>query len=302
MSAASSDATIKAWQSEALNSPVSGVGCFSLNYPNIVWTQMACSTPTDQMPLAVGNGYDYVGDSGSSKIGAVDGYVSSLSSFTSEYDSIVGSTYGVYDYSLQANSNNWSCSFGYSTTCWQQFVFQNLPGSSKGHIFIQYQLLADYGGLHGCPTGWTGYQPYVGESDCYLNSNMLNTSEEDPSGLTQPVQLEAMANYGSSGDDQVRMCDSSQCWSVSTYDNSPFLVNPLFGSWDNVEWNVFGLGSGSGAIFNSGTSVSVDVQGLKTDSGTSITPTINTAGTTGEWSNLNLTSDNTGSGWFSFGE
>jgi len=226
-----------------------------------------------------------------------------MSGFVSEKDSSAGANY----YSLQANANTWTCTVTYSTTCWEQFIFDNLLGSSEGQVYIQYQLLANYSGLHnGCPTNWTSYNAGGGDTDCYMNSNTLNTHQENPSGLATPIQLKAQADYSSSGDDVVRMCDASQCWAVTEFDNSPFSNNPLYSNWKQVEWNVFGL-SKSGAEFNVGSSttisVSIDVTSLATDSGTSITPTVVLGGTTGEWNNMNLTgTTNAGSGYYSFSE
>jgi hypothetical protein len=61
----------------------------------------------------------------------------------------------------------------------------------------------------------------------------------------------------------------------------------LYQYWQYSEFNVFGLGSGSEANFNSGTSITV-VNSLKDQSGNIIVPTCVSGGYAGETNNLNL--------------
>jgi hypothetical protein len=308
--ASSGTLAVTTWQNEAMNATPPGIGCFTLAYPSVVWTETSCSKPMPNQTANVGgSSSDFIGST-TSNIGAIDGNVASMSGYSSEYDSSLGATNGADTYSIQLNTNLWSCAYAtHNTQCWEQFVFQNYGHSGSAEVSISYMLGSDYGGLYGCPSSsWTNYG-----GNCYYVPYTLSTSVQSISTLaSQPVKLEGFANYHiNSGDGEVEMCGSTQCWSVTNYDNAVFAgtgnTYSLYNNWDEFEWNVFGVSNGDGAIFNTGPSpsLSINVGTVASASGTSLTASCTAANSfTGEYNNLALSSGScsTGSGYLSFVE
>ncbi len=296
------------WQNEATNTPLPGVGCYTVANPSLTWTKTTCSPPNSVQFANVGGsgGFDDIGST-SSYIAEVNGNVASISGLTSEYDSSLGPTKGADTYSIQLNSVSWPCTYNsHSTTCWEQFVFQNYGAQNSASISIQYALLSNYGGLYGCPSGWGNVN-----GACYYAPQSLSTSVESISTLaSQPVQLKGTANYYiNSGDDVVTMCDSKQCWSVANFDNQVFSGsgNMLYQNWNQFEWNVFGVCCTDGAIFNTNPSpsFSINVGSVTAANGNALTVACTYAPSpTGEYNNLNIVSGscNQGSGFMSFQE
>jgi hypothetical protein len=307
----SGSSATKTWQNEAMNSPVPGVGCYTATFPNLVWTETTCSNRTSIQYATVGGngGFDMIGST-TSNMGKVDGNVASMSGYSSEYDSSLGPTNGANTYSIQLNSEVWSCVYGgHNTQCWEQFVFQNYGHGGSAYVSISYMLGNNYGGLYGCPSSSWGNVA----GNCYYVPFTLSTSVESISTLaSQPIQLQGTANYHvNSGYDVVTMCDSFQCWSVTNYDNAVFAgsgnVYSLYNNWNAFEWNVFGVCCSDGALFNTGPSpsLSINVGSVVDSSGNALTTSCTSAPTTtGEYNNLNLVSGScsTGSGYLSFQE
>jgi hypothetical protein len=235
--------------------------------------------------MTVGNVNDYVGysGSGSSKIiGDADGWVLSMSGFTSEYDSKVSVNSGVDYYSLQLNSQTFYTTVGgVSVLAWQQFIFENNGVSGGGVLFMQYWLLGYLNNNASCPSNW-----YPQGKSCVISTGGTNTNTEVPSNLANPLKLEGIAASSSVGNDVAKLCDFSilYCWSNSATN----LVN-LYANWHWTEWNVFGYGNASEANFNSGTSIEIEVH-LWNATGYMITPTCSNSGYTGETNNLFLSS------------
>jgi hypothetical protein len=94
--------------------------------------------------------------------------------------------------------------------------------------------------------------------------------------------LKGYANLASK-DEDVFCITGGNCYTMAITDQ---VVN-LYQYWQDAEFNVFGLGSGSQANFNSGTTITV-ANTLKDQSGNVIVPSCANTGYTGETNNLNL--------------
>jgi hypothetical protein len=229
----------------------------------------------------VGGGTDYEGQIASGNhIGEAQGYVSGFSGFSSESDGSFGTNY----YSLQDDSNEFSTTYsGTSVTVWQQFVFQNDPGSSSGYVFIQYWLLNYYSTYGSCPSTHT-YLTAWGQSgnNCFANSNTsYSTPQENPSGL-QSYEQKGYADNG--GYDESVFCNGGTCYAEAV----TYTVFDLAASWTVSEWNVLGFGAGSTADFSSGTSITV-TQYLYNSGGTNTAVSCaSNSGTSLEKNNLSL--------------
>ena len=111
------------------------------------------------------------------------------------------------------------------------------------------------------------------------------------------LALTGLANVASN--DENLFCVSGEgCYAVALTDQ----VVDLYQYWLQSEFNVFGLGDGSQANFNAGTSIAV-ANALKDQSGNVIVPSCVNTGYTGETNNLNLDScSSEGSGEIVFSE
>jgi hypothetical protein len=257
--------TMQTWIQDVNLLPTPGIGCWVATYPNVAWQLAPCSS-FKPGPETVGNGYDDSADSINYNIADATGSFTSESGFSSESDSIKGTNW----YSLQANSQTFSTTYGgKSTTGWEQFAFIN-QGTSAGYAFIQYWMLGYHSSYGNCPAGWI-----QSSGDCYENSNTVSTGYENPAYLNKYT----LTGSVSSGSDTSKFCDSNKgkCYSVSGSD-SLNLVN----NWWDTEFNVFGYGVGSQANFNTGITLGVETNNFERGQGCS------TTGYTGETNNLNL--------------
>jgi hypothetical protein len=198
---------------------------------------------------------------------------------------------GVNEFGLQVNSQFFpgvstpytGYKSGYEFS-WEQFVFANDPSGEYGtQIFIQYWL-AGYESAYGsCPAtppplgnGW-----YVYGGDCYANSASIPVPTQTASNLAN-LALTGLANVASN-DENLFCVSGGGCYAVALTDQ----VVDLYQYWLQSEFNVFGLGDGSQANFNAGTSITV-ANALKDQSGNVIVPSCVNAGYTGETNNLEL--------------
>jgi hypothetical protein len=193
-------------------------------------------------------------------------------------------------YSLQINTNTGrgkaQCGKGPNPSgcdAWQQFVYLG------GQLFMQYWLInywaSDPMGAQ-CPTGFTYYDNgyYVGTTvkhqyDCYTSS--LSAPNVPNFGVSQLPYVSMAAN--AYGGDSVTLYYFGEIMAVSPTEQSFLDVNQW---WKSAEFNVFGPGYGSAAVFNYGTAMSVQTI---TDS---LIPTVNapsctSTSFTGEINNLN---------------
>ena len=175
-------------------------------------------------------------------------------------------------YSLQLNSgfmNTSGCNGG-GANCltWQQFVYS----SSSFAAFIQYWLI-NYGNR--CPD--SSWNPYQGS--CYKNSRAVGVPKIPVTQLGS-IQLTGSAVAG--GNDTFTMTTASNAYTTGGNDN----VVGLGQGWTSSEFNVVGDGGGSGANFNRGSTIVVQINPY--DGSGQAPACIANNGTTGETNNLNL--------------
>jgi len=293
------------WHSQISQVRTPYAGCFTIAYPSTVWRATACRTVPPSLrlqPSTLGNGHDEVAKSPGTIIGSATGSFQSIKGLVNEKDSM----FGPNEFGLQINSQFYrgvstpytNHKSGYSNS-WEQFVFANDPSGTYGtQIFIQYWLIGYKTAYGGCPAtsppSGNGWYPYSG--DCYANSASTSVPTQTASNLAN-LTLAGYANSGSNDEDMFCISGGS-CYAVTLTDQ----VVDLYQYWLRSEFNVFGLGDGSEANFNTGTSITV-TNALKDQSGNAIVPSCIKAGYTGETNNLNLGScSSEGSGEILFSE
>lgn len=260
-----------AWSVDLSHNPLPTAGCYVGTSTGTAWQQVQCVTApsTPELPSTVGFGVDEVAQNLGALISNAQGSFVSVSGLTSESDNSLGPNY----WALQVNSNQFDTTTTYTggnlATGWEQFVYQNDPGTSQGKAYIQYWLIYYHLDYHNCPYNWWTY----GDS-CYRNSAAVSVPLQ---AITNLANLKLTGNANVNSLDTVTFCTSAQCYSVGATSG----VLNLYESFHDAEFNVFGYGAGSTAQFNQGTTITV-----ATNIG--ITPTCVEGGYTGEGNNLVL--------------
>jgi hypothetical protein len=265
------------WREAISRTAVPAAGCFHATYPSLSWIRVQCTTApnvpfiprTGVGHLTVGDGNDYVAEVSSGFISKTVGSFPAVTGVKSETG--IG---GANSYSLQLNSNFMSkskaCKGAASPSqclAWEQFIYS----SDSEAVFMQYWLI-NYN--NSCPNGWNSFQ-----SDCYTNSNAVGAPKEAIKTL-KTLKISATAVKG--GLDTNVFTAGTHAYSTTGKDSVVYLAT----GWQESEFNIFGDGDGSGADFNSGSHVTVEVQ---VTNGTDNAPVCKAdSGTTGETNNLNL--------------
>jgi hypothetical protein len=264
----------EAWRDTIVKTPVPKEGCFTASYPVATWHATSCGV-APKIPLVprggraaftVGNGDDYAA--------VVSGLISST---VGSFPAITGLKNETGEgspnaYSLQINSQ-----FFASPTCagaanpgsclgWEQFVYLTGYG-----VFMQYWLI-NYNNT--CPGGWYSYG-----GDCYTNSSLVGAPNV---GVKKLDSIKLSGTAVANGIDTVVFSTKTKAYSTTGKDS----VVDLAAYWNTSEWNVFGPGGGSQAVFNAGTSITVNV--ALTDGQTAAPTCQGDDGYTGETNNLNL--------------
>jgi hypothetical protein len=206
---------------------------------------------------------------------------------------------GPNEYTLQLNTNfdfNSPACDGFSDCAsWQQYVlssnffaFGASHPSGKSEVFIQDWLL-NYGvhdGRNICPAGFTDFGEQQGGpgDNCARNSKAVVVANgQIPISDLGDLALGGTAKHG--GSDEVEAFFGKDAFKVSTPDS----LTDISVRWSDAEFNVFGNGGGSKAVFNSGAELEVE---LLLDYGSSSTPKCQPPskhlGTTAETNNLSL--------------
>ncbi len=293
-----------AWRRAAIQTALPGTGCYQATYPSYAWTAVACSRPPNILyPLRhsalvraeaasgqnVGNGADFTADvkprTMSESIGSfpvVTG-VTSVKSVPNPIFPPGGGDNGVNSYTLQLNSYffaSTSCGTIKNCLAWEQFVFENPPGTAGGFLFIQDWLVPTVaGGLSGCPPnkGWT----FV-DGGCVQNSPLALQFTSSIS-IKNLSRLEVTGFAGTTSD-SIFLSLGSTVFRANNIQSDA--ITHLRGHWSGSEFNVIGNGGGDILDFNAGSTVEVR---LEAATGVITAPTcpVNT-GTTGESNNLNF--------------
>jgi len=268
-----------AWQSTIIKTPVPKEGCFTASYPVAAWKPVAC-TVAPKIP--------FVPRSGGGHKRGIGLTVGDGNDYSAVVNGLISTTVGTFplttglktetgdgqanSYSLQINSQ-----FFASPTCsgasdpasclgWEQFVY--FPGYG---VFMQYWLI-NY--VNKCPKGW-----YTYGSDCYTNSAGVSAPSEP---IKKLKTLKLSGNAVANGIDTLTFSTKTKAYSTTGKDS----VMDLAAYWNASEWNIFGPGGGSEAVFNKGTTLTVNI--ALTDSLTTAPTCQADDGTTGETNNLTL--------------
>jgi hypothetical protein len=267
----------EAWRAAIIETSVPGSGCFTAEYPSIVWTSVTCRKPPVRplLPAArpggpvVGNGNDFAAQT-----------VPSISSAVGSFPTIRGLTEetagGASDtYSLQLNSSYYTApvcdgaKVPSQCRAWMQYAYIN-NAPDPGAAFMEIWLI-NYG--NSCPSGWGAFA-----TDCYFNSDAVSVPNQPLSALAD-IQVAGATVAG--GDDTVKVTAAKTAYAVTMPDSNIDLA----GNWNTAEYNLFGDGGGDEAIFNPGTKMTVRV---KLNDGSSAAPNCITDGFTLETNNLGL--------------
>jgi len=262
------------WRESIVRTDVPDEGCFYVSYPSTEWLKVEC-TEAPAYPFiprrgaissTVGNGADYVAEVPGLMTQSV-GSFPEVAGVTSEEGLL-----GANDYSLQLNSNfmtTAACKGHTGCRAWQQFLYS----SGNKAAFMQYWLL-NYGAS--CPRGWKSHRP-----DCFKNSAAVSVPEE---AITILASLKLSGKAVARGRDTLVFTAGAEAFSTTGKDS----VVDLASDWRESEFNVFGDGNGSEAVFNTGSSITVKIAVID---GTAAAPAcVKNAGTTGETNNLILES------------
>ncbi|MFY9663091.1 MAG: hypothetical protein WAL67_07230 [Candidatus Cybelea sp.] len=286
------------WRRALARNPLPGAGCFQTSYPSSEWKRVACSTPPHLLyPLPksrlaeqalaqnVGDGADFTADTKPHRISTSIGEfprvtgVKRVESVTNPIFGCCGLN-GPNSYSLQLNSYFFStAACGNIQRCvgWEQFIFENPPGASKGALFIQDWLIPTGSrGLGGCPIG-KGWE--YADGGCVRNSpfgvNIPNVS------ITKLGKLTEIGKASSSGDSIYLSVGDTEYGMKNIQGDG---ITDLSAHWDGAEFNVIGNGGGDIAVFNKGSTITVS---LETKTGLRTAPACPAkSGTTGESNNL----------------
>ena len=262
-------------------------GCFESTYPSTSWVEVPCGKPPSE-PLRPGAGLagtgataetvgggtgDWVAKPPKGTISWAEGSFPLVSGVTSESANGLSNAF-----SLQLNTNYFQTPACQGAGCqgWQQFVY-NSDGSQA---YIQYWLLS-YGGKNGttCPAGFMPGppDPLFGH-DCFRNSTGSALMPPETIGILDDIAVTGAA--GSS--DMLSVAIGPKVYILS----QASILGLNGGKWTAAEFNVFGDSGGDEAIFNPGSTITVQTL---TDTPTSAsTPTCGSGSFTGETNNLSL--------------
>lgn len=274
--------SVEAWRQAIVNVPRPHETCSTATYPDGQWRQVSCEATPDPSiaprtvvrPAIVGGqlGNDLTFTAENGLIEEAEGSFDKVQGVTSEKSSGVPNAF-----SLQLNTNAFatkSCSTArYPMSCqgWVQFIYD----SYARQAFIQYWLI-NY--EFSCPAGWAS----DGGGDCVRNSHAVSTPAVTIANLSQ------MKLFGYIGNDWGIPYDDFVAVQIGNVLYSEDSGNPIAGAragWQLFEFNVFGDGGSSEAVFNAGSTIQVRDSILL---GTATQFACSDYGTTGESNNLIL--------------
>jgi hypothetical protein len=285
------------WRDSLARTTLPEAGCFRTAYPSTAWTRVPCSTVTheifppnpkralrpNQIGGAGGQVEAYVDPP--SLIEEAIGSFPSVSGVKSEHNIPAGGgkSFGPDTFTLQMNSEFFAtAACGANVNClgWEQFVFSNyLSGKQNAsQLFIQDWLVATGSSALVCPSGWTQAQ-----KSCVHNSKGSTV----PYVPVETLDTLKMWGYALSGGDSVFLAIGSHAYAVREAQSDRTV--DLAAYWSRVQFNVLGDGGGSVAVFNPGSSLTVQLEVVTAH--TQVRPLcVLTASTTAESNSLNYSS------------
>jgi hypothetical protein len=310
-------AQLQTWRQTLAKTPRPKKACYTATYPDTAWHEAPCKPKSTKLyPPRRGKGIlpepEVVGGFMGVDLSAqVTGHISEAEGSFDTATKVVGGECSVpcdesadtcaanltcsspgataNSFSLQLNTqfftNNKICSTAPAAgtwgqcTGWQQFTYDSEGGGS-----IQYWL-APYGPTGStCPPGFTHFTPYTDAVYCYdLVDNSTPVPSADAGSLMQ-ITVTGSAAGVKGPTDTLTLFVGGKGGSSPGDD----LFTDLSSVWQIAEFNVFGNGSNSQAVFGSGSTV---VPRVGVNSGTTAGPQCDLKSFTGETNNLTL--DNT---------
>lgn len=261
-------------------------GCFHASYPSVIWEKAGCATtsyrsePHVKFSTAetVGNGNDYAAATANLTSSAT-GSFPVVTGVTSETDGTTANSYTLQLNTNLANGSPACASYGYSSCqVWEQYIYSSSYVGGVAQVFIQNWMFIPKGAR--CPRsgGWTSYKT-SSYNGCYKNSAAVNSVLVPASQLAN-LKLAGVAS--ANGNDTVTFTNDATAYAVSEPDSTLAIADV----WKQSEFNIVGNGGGSAATFNTGSSVTVNLQ--VNDGSTNAPSCLANAGSTGETNNLNL--------------
>ena len=275
---AATDQAVRLWAQSIRVLRLPSAGCFDASYPAVKWHKVGCvhAPPIHTAPSqGVSQGSPL---EGSFPVGAGDPYsaeVPGTPTITSAVGSFASVSAGATEegpnpppkgpleanaFTLQLNSEFFSgtpvCGGAPECEGWQQFVYSALPGFAENNkVYMEYWLInylpSPNPSKLKCPGGWgeTSEVP----RDCFKKSAAveLTGGSLTASGLTGTT-FEGRANSG--GNDEVVMTTGSG----SATAVGAASVLDLYKAWKLAEFDIYGPGDGSQAIFSPNTTITVN--------------------------------------------
>jgi hypothetical protein len=261
------------WRHAMVKTPLPGKGCFTTSYPDTEWHRVQCATapprqptpprirsPGTDAPMSVGDGTDFFARVASgTSISQGEGAFTKVSGVTGESDGGVANEFG-----LQLNSNPFTtaaCNGVSGCMGWAQFIYgnpyQSLTGpKTYGAAYIQYWLVPTTGGSLTCPSGpWQS-----SNGGCFYNSPAVcvpSCSATTDLTIASLPFMTLTGTPGAGGNDTVVFGVSGTLYSTCNDCGTTNVNIGLSGNWTTTEFNIFGDGGGSTAMFNSGATVGV---------------------------------------------
>lgn len=287
----------EAWRKELMAVPRPATGCYTATYPERAWRSLPCKPPPSKPYFPQTGGMtqpETVGGAGPDFVASVAGHIRQAEG---SFDSVTGVT-ATPAYSLQLNTD-----FFPTSTCtglpnpgcrgWEQFVYE-----SGGTGFIQYWLIQIGPAGTQCPIprgahcvagsvssdGWCPFSLGTSANPVFC---AVNAASAVPAPATAATSLGQLKVHGAASGVSGATSDAM----TVTVAGTPFAAAgdnrfpDLNTAWKEAEFNVFGNGGGSQAVFNSGASATVRVA---VDSGATTGPGCDLRSFTAESTNLTL--------------
>ena len=270
---------VRNWSQAIRSTALPGRGCFRGSYPAVKWHRVHCvaAPPIHTAPALVAS--QGLRLQGSSPLGAGDPYsaeVPGTPTITSAIGSFPSVSAGATEegpnpppsgplepnaFTLQLNSQFFPgtpvCAGG-TPECegWQQFVYTALPGfSTNNRVYMEYWLInflpSPNPSKLTCPSGWG--EVSVVPRDCFKKgaATELSGGSLTVSGLTGTT-FEGKANSGGN-DELVMTTGSGNATAVGAA-----TVLDLYKAWKLAEFDIYGPGNGSQAVFGPNTTITVN--------------------------------------------
>lgn len=286
VAAAAQAQALKTWHETMRQMAPPAAGCFQAAFPSVIWEKTTCkatsyrSNPHVNSSTAetVGNGNDYAAST-TNLTSSATGSFPVVTGVTSETGGTTANNYTLQLNTNLANSSPACASYGYSSCqVWEQFIYSSSYVGGVAQVFMQNWMFIP--SRSRCPRsgGWASYKT-SSYNGCYKNSAAVNTVMVP---ATQLANMKLAGSVVANGNDTVTFTNGGTAYAVSEPDSTLAIAHV----WNQSEFNIVGNGGGSAATFNTGSSVTVNVQ--VNDGSTNVPGCLANAGSTGETNNLNL--------------